>query len=99
MGLHLRRMPLLALPLLAGVVSTILFFVQGGFGGGHGRFDGYIVTLMLPSIYLIQVIPLPLWMLYFDLTYTVIFPTLVNTGLVWLAYKLVGKIRSPRPRV
>ncbi len=94
----LRRMPLLAIPLLAGVVSTVLFFTQGGFGGGHGKFDGSIIPLMLPSIYLVQVIPLPHWMLYFDLMYTVIFPTLVNTGLVWLAYKFVGKIWNPRPR-
>jgi hypothetical protein len=98
-GLELRRSPLIVVPFLTGLVSTVLFFSQGGFGGGHGKFDGVIVTLMLPSIYLVQVIPLPRWVLYFDLNYTVVFPMLLNAGLVWLAYRVVRNIREPRPRV
>src|SRR5438128_2354120 len=93
-NLQLRKTPLVVVPLLAGVVSTILFFAQGGFGGGHGSFDGIIVTLMLPSVFAAEAIPLPQWILYFDLTYTVIIPTLMNTALVWLAYQLVGKLRG-----
>ena len=81
--------------MLAGLVSTVLFFVQGGFGGGHRKFDGPIVTLGFPSIYLIQIVPLPEWVLYFDLTYTVILPTVMNTGLVCIAYLIVRSFRNP----
>jgi hypothetical protein len=91
---HLRRMPLIVVPGLAGLVATVLFLIQGGFGGGHGNFDGLIVTLMLPSVYLVQIIPLPKWVLYFDLSYTVIAPTLMNTILVWLGYQIVRKFRG-----
>jgi hypothetical protein len=94
---QLIEKPLVALPPLAGLIATALFLLQGGFGGGHGRFDGLIVTLMLPSIYLIQVIPLPGWILHYDLAYTVALPTLVNTGLIWLAYEIVRVVRRPRP--
>lgn len=48
----------------------MLFFTQGGFGGGHGNFDGLIVILGLPSIYLVQMVFLPEWVLYFDLLLT-----------------------------
>ena len=39
----------LSLPIVSGMISTALFFSQGGFGGGHGRFDLYIFLLALPS--------------------------------------------------
>ena len=72
LSLQLRRMPLVVVPVLAGLVSTVLFSIQGGFGGGHGKFDGLIVALGLPSIYLVQIAPLREWVLCFALTYTVI---------------------------
>jgi hypothetical protein len=37
---QLIEKPLIALPPLAGLIATALFLLQGGFGGGHGRFDG-----------------------------------------------------------
>jgi hypothetical protein len=46
-------------PLAFGVISTVLFLKQGGFGGGHGRFDGCISVLELPSILLIPAMALP----------------------------------------
>jgi len=39
---------------LAGMfsVSAVLFVAQGGFGGGHGRFDWFIFIVGLPWILL-----------------------------------------------
>src|SRR5262245_59702521 len=91
-------MPLVVLPLFAGLVSTVLFFTQGGFGGGHGNFDGLIVILGLPSIYLVQMVFLPEWVLYVDFSYSVILPTMMNTVLAWIAYRVVRRFVSPRPR-
>jgi len=73
------RTTLVIAPLLTALDSTVLFFVQGGAEGGHGKFDGLIVTLGLPSIDLVQIVPLPEWVLYFALTYTVILPTVMNS--------------------
>src|SRR5215470_18032887 len=73
------RTTLVIAPLLTALDSTLLFFVQGGSEGGHGKFDGLIVTLGLPSIDLVQK-----WVLYFALTYTVILPTVMNTVSVWI---------------
>ncbi|MCY2962465.1 MAG: hypothetical protein NT069_02230 [Planctomycetota bacterium] len=61
----------LAVPTVASLVSLVLFIVQGGFGGGHGRFDYWIFVLNLPSFFLIElvpevlaeVIPVPVWLL------------------------------------
>jgi hypothetical protein len=78
LSLQLRRTPLVVVPRVGRVGLDVLFFVQGGFGGGHGKFDGLIVALGLPSIYLVQIAPLPEWVLYFALTYTVILPTVMN---------------------
>jgi len=72
-------------------------FTQGGFGGGHGNFDGRIV-LGLPSIYLVQMVFLPEWVLYFDFGYSLVLPTMMNTVLVWIAYRVVRRFVSPRPR-
>ncbi len=36
-------------PLVAGLTALAMFLAQGGFGGGHGRFDRSIFLLGLPA--------------------------------------------------
>jgi hypothetical protein len=50
MRLHRWEKILLILPLTAATVATVLYLIQGGFGGGHGRFDQAIYRLGLPSV-------------------------------------------------
>ena len=44
-------------PLALGLLSTALFLYQGGFGGGHGRFDQAIAYLEAPAILLGEHLP------------------------------------------
>ncbi len=59
MKLNLKRisyfMPLI--PLLSAVLATLLYFTQGGFGGGHGSFDEFIMLLALP----VAITPIAQW--------------------------------------
>ena len=41
------------MPISAGILAAMLYFKQGGFGGGHGSLDGAIALLCLPSILLV----------------------------------------------
>ena len=91
-----RKLRLLMVPLMLGCTSATLFIAQGGFGGGHGTVDWLIVTLMLPAVLLVQVVPLPSWILHYDFVYTIVLPTGLNTALVLLVGRLLSWIRSRR---
>jgi len=41
---------LLLVPVYCALFATLLFLVQGGFGGGHGRFDAPIFYLGVPAV-------------------------------------------------
>lgn len=72
----LRRLWLLP-PALA-LISTALYFGQGGFGGGHGRFDAVLLSLGLPW----SLLPLPDFLLASDLVWLTVLPLLINSALV-----------------
>ncbi len=74
----LQVLPLLAL--FAFVASTALFLSQGGFGGGHGRFDKVIVILGLPWV----LIPWPDVFLRSDYLSFIFLPLVMNLGFVGL---------------
>jgi hypothetical protein len=46
-----------AIPLTCGLLATAVYPLQGGFGGGHGSFDGVIVLLGLPCSLLVPGLP------------------------------------------
>ena len=71
-------------PIVAAAIATILFVMQGGTGGVHGTFDGLIGFLMLPSLLLFVVIPLPDSILRHDYLFIIVLPMLVNLALLWL---------------
>ena len=48
---------LTAFPLLGGTAAAILFFRQGGFGGGHGPYDEQIAYLGLPAMWFLSRMP------------------------------------------
>jgi hypothetical protein len=64
------------LVLLAGVTAALLFFVQGGYGGGHGRFDRAIGLLGFPWV----LIPWPDTFFKVDFVALVLLPFIINAG-------------------
>ena len=48
---------LAAIPALESLTATILFQIQGGFGGGHGNYDFLIYYLQLPGFLIIEKMP------------------------------------------
>ena len=77
---------LVVLPLITGLIATTLFFVQGGFGAGHGKFDQVIFFCGSPSIFLLEWLDqTPLAFPYLpDIVLIILLPTVVNIILFFL---------------
>ncbi len=80
---NVRKVALIlpAVPLVFGLISTVMFAIQGGFGGGHGSFDFHIGVLGLPSILLVEGMPLPDLALNHDIILVVWLPAILNAAL------------------
>jgi hypothetical protein len=83
-------------PLICGLAATAMFIMQGGFGGGHGPYDYLIGILGLPSILLMEMLPLPDPILEYDILLVVWIPVFVNTLLFslvsWALLKLFSRV-------
>jgi hypothetical protein len=64
--------------LLAGALSATMFVAQGGFGGGHGKFDPVLILLGLPW----SILPLPEVISEHDALRIVATPVLANAVLL-----------------
>lgn len=84
------RLALLVLA-TAGAVSTTLYLAQGGFGGGHGRFDLPIFLLGLPWDLLPAILPESLWS---DFWCLVGLPCFLNIGTVLAVSAAARRLRS-----
>jgi len=69
---------LLLIPTLASVIAVVLFVAQRGFGGGHGDFDRAIGLLGMPSILLLEHVPIHAP----DILLIVLFPAILNF-IIW----------------
>lgn len=83
---------LVFVPLAAAIISTILFGVQGGFGGGHSALDFVIVILGLPFILFIPLVREPLAIP--DLLLVIWIPGLLNM-LGWFLLASILERRRP----
>lgn len=96
MAMRVNRLTriLTLVPLIEGVISTVLFVAQGGFGGGHSKLDFVIVVLGLPSILLNLTLPssfgLP------DILLIVWIPSLINSALFFLFGLVFTKLIGSR---
>ncbi len=71
------------------VSATALCLAQGGFGGGHGRYDRLLVILGLPW----DLLPWPESVVNRPLVWLVAIPCLFNSGILGLAtYLLRGRL-------
>ena len=87
------------IPLAAAVLASILYVLQHGFWGGHGRFDSLIGLLTLPfsAIALTGIsIPLPELLRRSDLILVIWLPTLVNSSLLFCVGWLIDRFRQRR---
>src|SRR5436190_5410580 len=85
-------------PLAAAGLATLLFFSQGGFGGGHGDLDPLIGILGLPSLLLLDFVPLPSLVEGHDLLLIIWWPALGNV-ILWAGIgAVISKIRSNRAK-
>ena len=73
--------------------SSILFAVQGGFGGGHGRFDQALFLLGLPWLLILEVTPWPESLWLGDYVMIVLLPLVCNLAVVLLVWALLKRRR------
>jgi hypothetical protein len=84
-----RILVFMLFPMICGLLSTLLFVLQGGFGGGHGRYDFSIGILGLPWVGVDVAfgpdLPWPAFIRDHDLLSKIWFPALMNMVLFGLA--------------
>lgn len=73
---------LVLVPILAALVATCLFLLQGGFGGGHGRLDLPIALLGFPAVLFIEKMPHPAAVERHDLALIIWWPAALNV-VIW----------------
>ncbi len=88
-------------PIILGIVSSVCFFIQGGFGRGDGPLDHILFLLGLPAI-LYFFIPTPevfdhLYLYHGnqrvnDFIFIIWIPSLLNSLLFFLIATLVSKV-------
>ena len=85
---------ILLVPIYCALLSTLLYFAQGGFGGGHGQFDFVIYCLGLPAvIYGDRLIDmLPSTSPGDDLINIIWLPAAANLITIWLPIFLVASM-------
>ena len=71
-------------------ISGSIYFIQGGFGGGHGAYDRLLVFLGLPW----SLFPLPGLFSRSDLIGLIILPFVFNSLLVTLLNLWFRKVRQ-----
>lgn len=83
------------------LVSSVLYSAQGGFGGGHGRFDFPIVILGLPWDMIIAEVPDSFWPSLFnsnDFSWLIATPLLLNLTAIFAIRGLVRRVRRRSTR-
>ena len=75
------------------VVSSLLFFNQGGFGGGHGDFDKALFIMALPW----AAIPWPESLIRRDFIWLIGLPLCLNIATVLIAAAVLGSRRRAFP--
>jgi len=71
--------------------SSILFAVQGGFGGGHGRFDQALFLLGLPSSLIVVSAPWTESLWVSDYVMIVLLPLVCNLAVVLVLWRLLTR--------
>ena len=89
----------MAIVVCIALLSLVLFFGQGGFGGGHGRFDVFIWILGFPWTWIVAQLPDSYWPALFthsDATWLILVPLGLNLLFISL---ITAGIKAIRPKV
>ena len=85
-----------SIPLLVGLVSTLFFVVQGGFGAGHGRFDLIVaINALFLDLFGYESMPLPRFVKQHDILLIVWLPAIVNSAAFFLFGFLMSALGRP----
>lgn len=76
-------------------ISTLLFRLQGGFGGGHLQYDAAVGLAAIPWLWLLERMPSSLWGRG-DYIPVVLVPWLLNLTCVALGFSL-SRLRHKNP--
>jgi hypothetical protein len=71
---------------LAGAAGAAMFVAQGGFGGGHGKFDLPLIVVALPW----SILPWP-ELIEHDVLWLVAFPFILNVTLLGILTAVLRK--------
>ncbi len=74
--------------------SLILFLINGGFGGGHGRYDQLVFVASLPWGLLEGALPETVLVRTSDLVMFILIPFILNMALVYIVLWVICPIRS-----
>lgn len=89
-----RHTILWLVPVGMGVLAHLFFFLQGGFGAGHGILDLVIFLTMLPSILILPLLPRVSLLERSDLLMIIWLPMLVNVVVSCVAQFILNKRRG-----
>jgi hypothetical protein len=70
--------------LAVALLASLLFILNRGFGGGHGKYDGILGVLGLPWILL----PWPDFLYRYDFVWLILVPLVLN----WLSIFAISKL-------
>jgi len=79
--------------LTLSLLASLLFIVNRGFGGGHGKYDSALGVLGLPWI----LIPWPDFLFKYDFVWLVLIPLVSNLLVVLVVGKLVLRHARRKP--
>lgn len=82
------------IPVGMGVLAHLVFFIQGGFGAGHGTFDLVIFLAMLPSILILPLLPRVGFLERSDLLMIIWLPMLLNVVVFSVAQFILNRRRG-----
>lgn len=100
---HKWMLILATVPIVMNTIAFVAFRRQGGFGGGHGRYDAFIYCLEYPGIIAVDRIPDSFAAHLTDLTLILMVPFLVNIGLAVVLGAVIdwagsGRVHRAPPR-
>jgi hypothetical protein len=89
---------ILGIPIACATIATAMYFIQGGFGGGHGDLDPLIFYLGSPATLFLTKLPIPDAVTGSDLALIVWWPAAVNFFLLWVPMSMAAHFISRRKK-
>jgi hypothetical protein len=86
------------IPLIQLLIASTLYICQGGFGGGHGKYDFPIQMFSVPGIYLIGWLPVNSWSMKSDFL-LLLLPSAIINMVLWSLFAIVIRAVAKRKQL